>query len=231
MPERFDANDEKPPATSSERWMLVVFSLILLGFFVADIAVNFQPIKLTALLFLLFWMPLVALHEAAHAVVAHALGWRVLKTVVGMGSVLGQWTIGGTSVELRMIPLVGFVRTVPTRIRQPNVENALIYFAGPGVELLLVAVIYAILGADLLRSSTDAWVITLQSLALAATVGGVLNLIPMPVREGDRSIPNDGLGIILSLLTPREQFEEMMKHRDEEAISEGRRSCRVGRFP
>ena len=50
-----------------------------------------------------------------------------------------------------------------------------------------------------------------QSLALAATVGGVLNLIPHAVQtSAGNMIPNDGLGILLSLTRPASAYAAWM---------------------
>ena len=63
----------------------------------------------------------------------------------------------------------------------------------------------------LLSHSEEYSIIGWQSLALAATVGGVLNLIPHAVQTSSgRMIPNDGLGIILSLSRPTSAYAGLM---------------------
>src|SRR5262249_32562603 len=147
----------------------------------------------------LFWIPLLALHECGHAFVASLLGWRVETIVIGMGRVLFQFRMGRTNVEVRLIPVEGFVRSAPTRLRLPRLENALIYFAGPGVELLLAFCILLAIGSDRLFTLTDDYqLIIWQSLALAATSQAVLNLIPFAVDSHGRTLLSDGLGIIHS---------------------------------
>jgi hypothetical protein len=193
----------REPATRTE-W--IVAGIFLAGFAVAmlaEIADDFSPAKLSALLIILFWVPLLALHEGGHAVMAWVLGWHVRQIVIGMGKELGRFRLGTAEVEIRLFPIEGFVRSAPVRPRSPGLENALIYAAGPGIELLLAAVILLLLGPGTLFTASDSYaVIAWQSLAAAATVQAVLNLIPIVMRTPEGDVVSDGLGIILSLFGP-----------------------------
>ena len=85
-----DDDKYKPPATRGEVITLYAFLGIFLLLMVLEIFSDYEPRKLAALLFLLWWMPLVLLHEFGHAVVAHAFGWKIERTVIGFGRVLYQ---------------------------------------------------------------------------------------------------------------------------------------------
>jgi hypothetical protein len=200
------------PMNRQEAWSYAIFLLVILGLFAGDVCTNYTPVKLSVLLFVLFWIPLLALHEAGHAVMAALLGWRVDKVVIGMGRLVTSFRVGSASVELKLLPLEGFARSVPRDLRMPGLKHAMIYLAGPGVELLLAgAILWAIGPQKLLSHSEQYDTITWQSLALAATVGGVLNLIPHAVQTSSGSmIPNDGLGIILSLSRPASAYAGLM---------------------
>jgi hypothetical protein len=207
----YDPAPDPGPLSPKERLTCGLFLAILLGLFVAEIFHDYHPVKLSALLIVLFWVPLIALHEAGHALAAAMLGWYVGQIVVGMGRTVGQFRIGSANVELRLIPVEGFVKCVPTNLRLPQLKSALIYFAGPGVELLLACLILLILGADrLFTRSEDYGIIIWQSLAVASVSQAVLNLIPMSNRKGDQEIANDGLGIIRSFLLPEAHYAEMI---------------------
>jgi membrane-associated protease RseP (regulator of RpoE activity) len=187
--------------------------LVLLGLFVAEICHNYQPVKLSALLVILFWIPLLAWHEAGHAVVAALLGWNVGQVVLGMGREVGRFRVGGAVVEIRLIPVEGFVRCVPRNLHLPHLKSACIYFAGPGVELLLALAILLLVGpATLLSQSDDYLIIVWQSLALASTAQAVLNLIPHSTRTPEGEVPNDGLGIIRSFFMSKAYYAEMIGH-------------------
>ena len=65
---------ERPPLTPGERAFYGFFLAIVVGLFAAEIVHDYKPVKLAALLFVLFWGPLLALHETGHAVVAALVG-------------------------------------------------------------------------------------------------------------------------------------------------------------
>ena len=200
------------PMSRQERWGYAAFLLIMLGLFAGDVMTDYSPVKLSVLLFVLFWIPLLVLHESAHALMAALVGWRVDKVVIGMGRTTANFRVGSAEIELKLVPLEGFARSVPTNLRMPGLKHALIYCAGPGIELLLAVAVLGLVGGKQLFSHSDQYdIIAWQSLALAATVGGVLNLVPHAVQtSGGSMIPNDGLGILLSLSRPASAYAGLM---------------------
>lgn len=207
----FDPSPERGPATRGERVFVGVIVVVFAGLFVAELLDDYSPVKMSALLVVLFWAPLLALHEVGHAAAAYVLGWRVGQVVIGMGRPMWRFRVGETSVEVRLLPVEGFVSCVPMRLRRPRLENALIYFAGPGIELLLALGVLVFVGPDrLLSASQDYEIIAWQSLALAATTQAVLNLLPFATQTGDRVIHSDGLGMIVSFLRPTAAYAEMV---------------------
>lgn len=212
---RRNHNDD-PPMTPGERWTALIFLVVFLGLFAGETFTNFQPVKLAGLLIAVFWMPLMILHEFGHALMAWLLGWRVVQGVLGMGKLLGTFHVNGTPFEVRLILTTGFVSIRPRRIRLPQVESALIYFAGPGIELLLVAVIAGVVGLDTLLTHTqDYGMIALQSLCVAALMGAVLNLLPFTsAQAGSEVSASDGMGILRSFVTPTEHYARMIDGAD-----------------
>jgi hypothetical protein len=197
------------PSTLSEWIILGLFVAIFVGFFLLEIFSDFTPAKLSILLVILFWIPLLALHEAGHAMMAALLGWRVKQIVIGTAATLGRFRLGCAKVELRLLPIEGFVLCAPIRLRRPGLENMLIYMAGPGIELLLASLIVSVLGSERLFSADDYWLITARSLVVAATAQGMMNLIPFSARTPTGYIASDGLGIIRSLFLPRSYYARM----------------------
>jgi hypothetical protein len=206
-----DPAPESGPLTSEEFWTSLVFLLVLLGLFVAEICVNYHPAKLTALFVVLAWVPLLVLHEGGHALVAVLLGWRVHAVVLGMGRPLTRFHVGRTPVEIRAFPIGGFVLPAPMNLRAPHLKSALIYFAGPGAELLLAVLLALAIGpATFLSRSEHIGLLAAQSVAVAALISAFFNLVPLYARGQGVLIPNDGLGIILSFLRPREDYARQM---------------------
>ena len=208
---------DKGAGTRGERIFIVIITLLFLFMMSMEVFSNYEPRKLSVLFFILFWIPLLFLHEFGHAVMAKLCGWEVKQTVIGLGNILLNTRLFGAPMEIRMIPLEGFVRIAPRNSNHVRGKHALIYFAGPGIELLVFLAIWLFLGTDQLFShNNNYYQIALQSLAFAALVGAVINLIPLGISTADGSTPNDGLGIILSLTSSKRDYQEWIKENEEE---------------
>src|SRR5271165_6442434 len=101
----FDPNSRRGTLTPEEARLCGIVTLVILGVMVAEVVYHYEPVKLSALLVILFWVPLLALHEAGHAVVAAMLGWRVGRVVIGMGQVVRRFRLRSALVEVRVIPV------------------------------------------------------------------------------------------------------------------------------
>ena len=100
------------------------------------------------------------------------------------------------------------VEIVPSSLESPRLKNAFIYAAGPGIELLLVGLIIAILGWDTDTSAPESYgVAALQAICHAGLVGVFINLLPLSATPGAMT---DGMGIVQSPFLPRVYFEGMM---------------------
>jgi hypothetical protein len=213
-----DRDPTDPPLTPADRWTVGFFLLVLFGLFVAEAVTNYHPAKLAGLLIVAFWVPLLTLQELGHAAAAWLLGWRVRRFVLGIGKLLAFWHLGRTPVELRLVLTTGYVVPQPKRIRLPQLELALIYLAGPGVVLLLVALIVVLVGLGPLLTLTEhTGMVALQSLCLAALAGVILNLAPHSIpRPGGEALPSAGLGFLRAFFLPTKHFERMIDDRDDE---------------
>lgn len=187
------------PTTPGERRVLVVLALVFGGLMAAELLSGSDaPLKLSAAFMLLFWGPLIAVHELGHALMARAVGFEVSEVVVGYGRDVWRLRWGGTRITFKTLPVQGHIRAGATRpLPLTGVRHALVFLAGPGIELLLVGFIAAFIGSEELLQRPQAHetgLIAWQALALAATLGAVLNLIPFSI--GGRM--SDGLGFLLS---------------------------------
>ncbi len=204
---------DKEPASKGEKVFIVVISLVFLFMMTMEVLSNYEPRKLGALLFLIFWVPLLFIHEFGHAIMAKLLGWRVQRIVIGFGKVLAQTQLLGAPMEIRTIPLEGFVQIAPKTITLARLKHALIYFAGPGIELLIFVGISIMLGGldQLFNISDDYGKIALQSFAFAALAGAVINLIPIGITTKNGTTPNDGMGILMCLFSNSMDYELWIK--------------------
>lgn len=208
---------DKEPASKLEKIFIIVISFIFLFMMTMEVITNYEPKKLGALLFVVFWIPLLFIHEFGHAIMAKILDWRVERIVIGFGRILAHINIFGTPMEIRVIPLEGFVQIAPKTLKLARLKHALIYFSGPGIELLVFLIIVLILGnfEQLFIITNDYYRIALQSFAFAALTGAVINLIPIGIITKEGSTPNDGLGILLCLFSSKIDYELWIKESKE----------------
>lgn len=184
----------------NERWMLLGAFGIALGALVAIVVEDYEPVKLAPVFMLLSWFPLIALHELGHAAVARLVGWRVDAIVIGFGVEALRFRLLGVPCTLKAYPLGGYVVPGPRSTAGIRLRSALVYAAGPGVELLLVGAIALALGPDALLSRSDAiGTIALQAVAIAALIGAATNLVPRRVQTERGESYTDGMGILVSL--------------------------------
>lgn len=100
------------------------------------------------------------LHEAAHAVVGRACGFRVLGITIGAGRLLLRLRCGLGTFELRLLPRHGVVRAATGSARFFRLRMLAFLLAGPAMDLLFLAGLWAALvavraggAADLLGTS------------------------------------------------------------------------------
>jgi hypothetical protein len=212
-------NYDKQPTTKGEKIFLIVLSLIFIFMMSMEVITAYEPKKLSALLFMLFWIPLLFIHEFGHAMMAKILGWHVSRIVIGVGKIFMHTRLFNAPMEIRMIPLEGFVQIAPKNLQFARFKHALIYFAGPGIELLVFILIVQYLGGfeQFFMINNEYQRIVLQSFAFAALVGAILNLIPMGILTQDGSTPNDGMGILLCLFATEMDYKTWIKESELES--------------
>ena len=221
-PDQDDA-DEHKAETSGERVFVTIFTAITCGLLLLELFQDVTPSRSAMCWFFIAYFFLTALHEVAHALVARLVGWSVVGFRVGIGPVITRANWLGVPVELRLFPIVGMVEVLPKNLRSPRLKNAIIYAAGPGIELLIAGLLTAYLGWDTMLSPTDSYfVAALQATTLAAVFGAGFNLIPFSPQPG---VVTDGLGICLSPFLKDEHFKRLMV---QPVLQKGRRLLDAG---
>ena len=199
---------DSTPRTRLDRIIIWTFSVLVFGGFAVELLFPFEPVKLSAPFFLVWWCVLTMAHEWAHALAARWVGWRVEHVEIGFGKTLWRTRMAGSTVAFKAFPIIGFVSVVPANLKHPRTKNALIYAAGPGIELCLAFLVGCSLGtATLLEQNDSAIVIASQSFVLAALAGALLNLLPFSPTPGHMS---DGYALLKSPFLPRVHFESLM---------------------
>jgi hypothetical protein len=183
------------PMTDSEARISATIGLVFTLLFLAAIFEEYSPKKLSIVFYVLFWVPMLVVHELGHALMAKALGWRVREIVIGFGRTLWKWQVGETRIKVKLAPIEGYVLPAPADATKVRLKSALIYAAGPGAELLILAVMIVAFGwGTVFNDSNDIGLIALKTLAVVIIVGAGFNLLPFRT-EGAVS---DGLGILSS---------------------------------
>lgn len=197
------------PTTRSERWVMGLFALALCGLGVAELLSDQDPRKLSVVFVMLCWYPLIVLHELGHALCARFLGFHVHEIVLGFGPELIRFRTLGAQVIVRLLPAGGYVLPSPDRVAAARSRSALIYLAGPAIELAAATLVVALIGPESFFVQTTDWpLLAAQSFALAAVMGAVTNLIPTAA-AGSAS---DGLGLWRSLWASDAHFAYQMAH-------------------
>jgi hypothetical protein len=209
-------HEEREPLTPFERGFFAFTAAVFLGLMAAEVIRDYQPGKLAAVFFLLWWPVLLVLHESGHALAALLVGWRVERFVIGFGRVVYEFRLGNTAVQFRLFPLSGFVRPEPGDLTCVRFKLAFLYFAGPGIELLTLAFLGGLIGpARLLTRTTEVPMIAMQAMGVAILFGAITNLIPFSFETGRGTGVSDGLGVWRSLFAPRDSLFTQASEPDE----------------
>lgn len=188
----------------TEAQLSIVVGLAFTIMILLAIFEEFSYDRLSVLFILLFWVPLLVLHEAGHAIAARLLGWRVREIVIGFGRELWRWKLGETRVVIKLAPIEGYVLPAPTSAQHMRLKSALIYAAGPGAELLLLAAMLLVLGKDyVFGSAGSVEQVAAYSLAIAILLGAGFNLLPFSTGGA----VSDGLGILSSPFMSEETIQ------------------------
>ena len=124
--------------------LLIVF---VLGLFLSFISPGSSLGRFYLLLcasFLLL-IPLIILHELAHAIVSRLLGFRVYGIHLGAGKVIFSTRFLGLRWYLRPIPLGGATLVAGPEVPFYRGRKFLIHMAGPGVHALLALLLVIVL--------------------------------------------------------------------------------------
>ena len=190
--------------TDSEARISAIVGTIITILFLAAIFEEYTPQKLSIIFYVVFWVPMLILHELGHAVVARMVGWRVREIVIGFGRTLWRLQYGETRIKIKLAPIEGYVLPAPVDTSNIRLKSMAIYAAGPGAELLLLALMVLVFGWDTVFNDSDAVsLVALKTLAIVILVGAGFNLLPF---KTDGAV-SDGLGILSSPFMSEESIE------------------------
>ena len=142
--------------SNSEKWMARCFGLAIAGLFLLDWLSEFSPVKWSVVLVVIFWVPLLVVHELGHVAVAKSVGFGVHRFVIGFGKPWLRGTLGGTRVVFRRFPLEGFIVPAPAGVGYLRLKLCLTYLGGPAAEVLVLMILVWTFGPRL-RNCYNRW--------------------------------------------------------------------------
>ena len=99
--------------TEGEAKISAIVGLFLTVLFLVAILEEYTPQKLSIVFYILFWVPMLIVHELGHALAARMLGWQVREIVIGFGRTLWQFQYGSTRIKIKLAPIEGYVLPAP----------------------------------------------------------------------------------------------------------------------
>ncbi len=152
----------------------------------------------------------IVVHEAGHAIVARLLGFRVLAVVLGAGPPVASLWLGGTRVELRLIPSGGV--TVPATLhrRAYRLRLSLVLLAGPAATAALLWWGWVLIHEPAWEGSVLPVVLMLHGVLGLAT-----NLVPRRVVVQGTPTANDGMLLVNTLRQPAAEIDAVVAHFDD----------------
>ena len=184
------------PLGWQERLLVLGIGAISLGLIGLDLAAGFGRNELGLLFMLVFSVPVLVLHEFAHALAARAVGWQTSFVSLGFGRELWRFELGRARVSLRSLPIEASVSVRPRTGGATRARLAWIHLAGPLSGVLVSLGCTAGLDGHWPTGNAPLSQLALTSLGLTAALISFCSLIPH--RAG--GAPSDGLALLLCML-------------------------------
>lgn len=148
-------------------------------------------------------------HELGHAVAAWLLGVPVYKIQLGWyGRLLYRRRFGRCEFEVRIPPLGGLVQPGYRSAWGFRWKSVIISIAGPLASIATMVSVFA-----LLQNWFDGWQNWLGFGLIYAVVWELMhNLYPRSVPSARGNLANDGLSILMALMTPASEIRKITEH-------------------
>jgi hypothetical protein len=176
--------------------------------------VSWSALALNALTMLVALPVCTALHEAAHALLARALGFSVQCVFLGCGPALWTRKVGLTWLVLQRIPFTGatMISSPSTRWLRPRLMA--VYAAGPLTHVVLLAAsVFLLSDAPGARGDPSLRPTPIFAFALVNGLMLVMNTLPVPPRTaagGERTLGTDGWNVLAAPFRDRRSLARLV---------------------
>jgi tetratricopeptide (TPR) repeat protein len=178
--------------------------LLLFGF---DTTASFGIFALNLFLLHVFCSLVVLPHELGHALTARLLGMKVSEIVVGFGRTVFRRTLFGSEVQFKSIPYGGFAYAAPRDGKAFRLRQSLFVMAGPMANVLLLAAAWPFIEEPLSFFELDSALQPVKMFFVANAVTVAICVIPFRANTALGPIPNDGLALWQTLVSPADELE------------------------
>lgn len=124
-------------------FLFFVVAGLLIVYFDNTFAIGW--IFLNLALFLLFSHIIILPHELGHAIVGKLLGMRVFRVAVGLGPVLFNKNIMGTTWEIKAIPLFGYTIVLNKTVKGFRFKKFFMLLGGISANIVMLLLIYSVI--------------------------------------------------------------------------------------
>lgn len=176
-------------------FLLVIIPVVILS----HLAVRYYRVPLSTFAWFIVGVPVgIIVHEAGHAVCCLLVRIPIHRVVVGTGPVILGRHVGGTQLELRLLPLSGVVH-FDSPFPRRKLATAFVTAGGVLGNIALIGGVTALAttGAVPNRAPTS-----LAAMAAAQFLLVALSLVPFRARIGQVRIATDGLKLLSLMLWP-----------------------------
>ena len=143
-----------------------------------------------------FFPPLIVVHELAHASVAKLIGLSVPLIRIGAGREILRFRAAGTWVHVNLVPTHGLTMISARTTAGLRKKTAVALAAGPGVNVALALICWAVIGSEVFRPPGDPQSVVASGFFFANLWLAAINLFPFTGRTRFGGLPSDGLHLL-----------------------------------
>lgn len=188
------------------------------GFVVVDPTNWYGWLLLRLFAFFIATIPLLVIHESAHAIVGHLTGFRIFSVLVGYGQTLFRRRLRGTNWEVKALPFGGLTVMSSPQQHGYRLRNFLSVLAGPASHALLLLPLFMLKESDVAQRNDIIWELS-SALFAVNVIYLIANLIPFKTTSVMGEVGSDGWQLLkIPFLSASELEERLASYYAQESL-------------